>query len=518
MFIQLENQYPGWDHMDEARLWLCELYLDEESYEEGIRIADSIQSDTIHEMSVKLIKSTLTRELDYERLLEIHEVFPENKPAGEILADRIMEKPFFQQDRALLQNLIDHFDLDPHKYDIYQSNPSIKKDVYNIAIMFPFMHKNIIPNRVSRSNQFILDMYEGICIAAGDLKEEGINVDVFAYDTWRSRDTVKAILASGEIHGMDLIVGPLYPETVKECAEYSYKNAINMINPLSTNSALIGDNPFSFLFYPVLERQAKAAARFVSKRVENKNAFIFYGTSARDSILAYTYRSEIEKDSFNINLCQKITGKDTISIFNILTNKYKLRDMMEEEEYDSLISSIPEDSVFQTEFFVIEPDSIGHVFVASNSELLGSEAISGVETRGDSILLIGNEEWLEFRSISLEQYGRVGIALVAPAFVDIDKPDYGMVNETIMSIVHSPPTRYHYVGYELMYFTGHMLHKYGNLFQNGFREEGMVKGKLFTGFNYRNSNDNSIVPIIEFVVDEFVITNSYISESELKNE
>jgi hypothetical protein len=167
---------------------------------------------------------------------------------------------------------------------------------------------------------------------------------------------------------------------------------------------------------------------------------------------------------------------------------------------------------------VIEPDSIGHVYVASSKELLGSESISGVETRGDTILIIGNDDWLNFKSISLDQYNRMDIALVAPSFVDNNKPDVDMVNEAIMSITHSPPTRYHYIGYELLYFTGHMLDKYGNLFQHGLKDEGLVSGKIFPGFNYTESNDNSVVPIIEFIVDEFMITNSNFNEIDVNNE
>ena len=215
---------------------------------------------------------------------------------------------------------------------------------------------------------------------------------------------------------------------------------------------------------------------------------------------------------------QKMTGLDPVNIFDILTQKYSIRDIMGIEKYDSLMSTVAEDSTIQTEFFFIEPDSIGHVFVASSNELLGSSVISGVETLGDTILIIGSEDWLNFKSVSLEQYDMIDIALVAPTFVDIDNPNLELLNKTITSNIHSPPTRYHYIGYELMSFTGRMLHKYGSLFQYEFEEEGFITGRIFTGFNYDGSNDNRIVPIIEFVDNEFKITNQIFEEKNLDDE
>ena len=518
MFISLIDRFSDWEKINEVRLWLGKLYYQEESYEEALNILDQIDDEEISALGDQLSKSILSSQLDYDELLLIYEKSPQNTNVGEILANKIISMPFHVQDRILLNKVVGECDLDPEKYSLFHTRPSVMKESYNVAVLFPFMHQDIIPNKVRRNNQFVLDMYEGLLFAAGDLEEEGVRINVFAYDTRRDKDTTAVLLASEEMRNMDLFIGPLYPETVRECAEFSFKYGINMINPLSTNSELIKNNPYSFLYFPMLERQAKTAADFINGRVDNKNTFIFYGTSTRDSILAYTYISHIEKDSFNINLIQKITGLDTISIFNTLTQKYSLKDTMEVEAYDSLMRTVAEDSTIQTEFFFIEPDSIGHVFVASSKELLGASAISGVETLGDTILIIGNEDWLNFRSVSLEQFERMDIALVAPTFLDIDNPNLEYINETITSNIHRPPTRYHYIGYELMSFIGKMLHKHGTLFQYGFQEEGFVSGRIFTGFNYNGCNDNSIVPIIEFVDGEFKITNSIFNENIIEHE
>jgi len=518
MFIQLLDRFPKWEKNDEVRLWLGKIFYEEESYLEALKILNQIENEELILSSDNLSKSILSSQVEYDKLLRLYELLPGEPNLGEILADKIVVLPFIQQDHELLKRIVEEANLDPEKYSLLHSRPTVMKDSYNIAVLLPFMYEDIIPNRVRRNNQFILDLYQGILCAADDLEEEGVKVNVFAYDTRRNKDTTALILDSEEMIGIDVMIGPLYPEAVNLCSEYSFKHGINMFNPLSTNSLLIQNNPYSFLYYPVLERQAQAAAEFISQKVDNKNTFIFYGRSSRDSILAYNYKAQIEKDSFDINIMQKITGLDTISIFNILTQKWSIKDTMEIESYDSLMATIDEDSTLQTEFFYIEPDSIGHIFVASNRELLGSSAISGVETLGDTILIVGNEDWLNFKSVSLDQYDRMDIALVAPTFLDIDNPNLSLINKSLTVRTNSPPTRYNYIGYELLSFVGRMMYKHGTMFQYGLGKEGFLSGRIYPGFNYENSNDNSFVPIIEFVDDEFTITNSTIFESQLNDE
>jgi hypothetical protein len=80
----------------------------------------------------------------------------------------------------------------------------------------------------------------------------------------------------------------------------------------------------------------------------------------------------------------------------------------------------------------IAPDSIGHIFVASNNELIGANTISGVETRRDGFMIIGNENWIDFKSLSLEQLAMLNIVLIAPSYVDRDNYRLNELNSRII--------------------------------------------------------------------------------------
>jgi hypothetical protein len=386
------------------------------------------------------------------------------------------------------------------------------------------MLNDINPNNLRRSNQFILDIYEGIKVGINSLKERGISVNLYAFDTEKDAYKTQELIDSGELDGMDLLIGPLYPETVKLVSDFSLKKRINIFNPLSSNSDLIENNPFCFLLKPTYENMAYAAADFIKNSHRNKNAMIFYEDDPRDSLMAFTYKASIEEDSFNVVLTQKITGLDTISVYNTLTQKIRFDelDLKGEdsariiERYDlydylrrlSRASSYNEQrKIRPPEIFIIPPDSIGHIFVATNKELIAASSISGMETRGDSITLIGYEDWLDYKSLSLNQMEILDVKFIAPGYISNSNPRLQDVYQKILYTMNKSPNKYHYLGYELINFVGEMLYQHGIYFQVGLYDQEIYPGILYQGFDYSKSNDNQYIPIIGFEDSHFLISN-----------
>lgn len=519
MLKYILQEYPDWEKSDYARFWLVNIYLTEEEYENGINLAIQISDNLLKDKSGELLKKELFNLESLDQLKGYYELNSESKPLGEVLADRIMMQPILDQDRILINEIVEKFDLNRSKYNIVTEIESTKKDVYNIAVLFPFMLSDIIPNQAKRSNQFILDIYEGMKMAQQDLSYQGIRLNLFAFDTKMDSIVTGNLVNSGQLNGFDLIVGPLYPEPVKVISEYSYENRINMFNPLSTNSDLIKNNPFCFLMKPSSERQAIEAGKYVIKHVKNNHGLIFYENTDRDSVMAYTFMNHIERDSSDIVLIKKISSPDSVNVYNFLTHKINFSNIaLTSEDSIRIIKRYhltenlnafngKNTNSRNLEVLMIAPDSIGYIFIASNNELIGANTISGVETRGDSILIIGNEDWMKFKSLSLEQMEALDIILIAPGYIDKNNTVIAGINEKIKNLLNQPPNKYHYTGYELLRYVGKMLDQYGVYFQTGFNKTGNYPGLLFQGFDYTGGNDNAVVPIIKFVNSEFKIVN-----------
>ena len=524
MLKQVIIQYPDWDNIDLARLWLAKVYFDEENYLDGLASINDIKDPAIKQQSDELIRSELSDVDDVDTLTNLYNQFPYLDGLAITLADKISNQSLMMQNRALLLEIIEKFNLDKEQYNFIEQFESVKKESYNVAVLLPFMLEDINPNNLRRSNQFILDIYEGIKLGIKTLRERGIDINLYAFDTEKDAFATQELIESGELDGMDLLIGPLYPETVKLVSDFSLKKRINMFNPLSSNSDLIKNNPFCFLLKPTYENMAYAAADFIKKNHQNKNAMIFYEDDPRDSLMAFTYKASIEEDSFNVVLTQKITGLDTISVYNTMTQKVRFDDLdLSEEDSLAIIERYDLYSYFRRlsrassydelrkirplEIFVIPPDSIGHIFVATNKELIAASAISGMETRGDSITLIGYEDWLDYKSLSLNQMELLDVKFIAPGYISNTNPHLQDVYQKILHTINKSPNKYHYLGFELINFVGEMLYQHGIYFQVGLYDQDIYPGILYQGFDYSNGNDNQLIPIIEFEDSHFLISN-----------
>ena len=250
---------------------------------------------------------------------------------------------------------------------------------------------------------------------------------------------------------------------------------------------------------------------------------IFYEKSERDSVSALTYRNRIEKDSFDVVVMRGMAASpDSVNVYQFLTRKIKLEEVaLTAEDSMKLIRKYHLESIFEEyqarnrpgevgkplEILAIAPDSIGHIFVATNNELIAANAISGVETRRDDILIVGNENWIDFKSLSLEQLAMLNIVLIAPSYINRDNYMLNELNSRIIADVNKLPNKYHYTGYELINFVGEMLDQHGVYFQTGLDKTGRIPGVIFEGFDYTEGNDNAVVPLIKFEDTGFRVVN-----------
>ena len=75
-----------------------------------------------------------------------------------------------------------------------------------------------------------------------------------------------------------------------------------MVNPLSTNSVIIGTNPYSFLMKSTAETRAKLAAKYAIENYEKIRMLLFFmAIKSKILYLPNKYKSLLEADSFNIS-------------------------------------------------------------------------------------------------------------------------------------------------------------------------------------------------------------------------
>jgi hypothetical protein len=286
------------------------------------------------------------------------------------------------------------------------------------------------------------------------------------------------------------MIGPFFPEENKLITEFSAKNKINVIQPFTNNLETVDKNEFGFLLQPSYQTLGQKSAEFIADRPgRRKTCMVFYGTLKRDSILAASFVKKANERGLKVLLSKRLTKDETGSILSLLATP---------TEFDEWKVPIE---------FTVKKDSIGSIYVASDDALIYTKVISSVETRRDSILVVGSEEWLSLTAVDLEKYQTLRVAFAAPYFTSPTNRYYQAFAKKYIRTHGQLPSSNAKLGYELMMFTGQMLKKHGVYFQEAFTNGKTIPGVLLNGYNYQFSHDNQHVPFVRFENGELVLIN-----------
>ncbi|HMV09213.1 MAG TPA: ABC transporter substrate-binding protein [Cyclobacteriaceae bacterium] len=484
MLGQIKSLYPSWDKMDEVNIWLAKIHFDNKDYFQGMKLLGEIKNDKTRKEVAYLKKQALIPVTDVETLKMMLEEYPKDEVIGEKLARELSKNQLQLEDQKLLESLISRFDLKKEDYFI-EAPETIHKDVYTVSVMFPFVVTRIDATTSRKPNQFVLDLYEGMMMAVDTLAKQGVKINVRAYDTERRPDKIKSMLLMSEMKSTDLIVGPLYSEENTMVQEFSQVNQINLFNPISNNYELIRQNPYGFLFQPSNESIGSESAEYLAATKRNRKCMVFYGESKRDSTLAANFVAKARESGLKVLRAERVTKESSRKIIEILATP---------TEFDEF--------KYPTQF-TLRKDSLGSVFVASDDPLIYSKVISCVETRKDSVTIVGSENWLDQSAVDYSKYESLGIKLYAPNFSADNNPAYRafqrkFVKEHGRNSSSAAYTNYAKIGYDFMLFAGQMLKKHGVYFQDALQKSKQVPGYLSSGYDFTEGRTNQYVPFIEF--------------------
>ena len=239
--LQLKKLHPDWNQLDDVNYWLAKIYFDQHQYFQALLQLKSIKSAAFREDVDAMQKFYLSQIDDVETLKMMMEENQDNAIAAYALVKAISSQPIYQQDATLFEKMITKFNLNRKEFASNIKPVSIKKDKYRVSLLFPFLASTMEPTATTKANQFVIDLYEGMKYAADTLAKQGIRIELLAYDTEKSVEKLQKLLKTDELKSSDLIVGPFFTEEAKLVQEFSMTNHINVINPVSNNSAFLGE-------------------------------------------------------------------------------------------------------------------------------------------------------------------------------------------------------------------------------------------------------------------------------------
>ena len=488
-FLELTVKHPNWHKIDAANLWLSRIGFEQSGPFKGMMYASRISSEPYLSKSNKFVEDHLKGQ-SIETLASLNIEYPTDKIIAEAYANALSKLPNNVETSTIIDSLINEFKFDRSQF---KSVPiSVFKDQYSIGVLLPLFIDNLEATGKYLNKSLAVDIYEGAKMAAYDTDSTLFNLQVF--DTKKDSTRLSVFLDSGGINNLDAIIGPIYPQPVAKMIAIASKEKINFVNPTSSNSAIAKSSPYAFLSRASASDLALKAAEYMKVDSINKNLFIYYGSSEVDSVSAYVYKETMEADSFNVVSMLKIGTENRREVYDVLTASVTITDRntvskMTREEIDRTFQLPTIDSL------LIQPDSIGHIFIASSDPTVPTEAMSAIISRGDSIKIMGVGNWYESNNAGFGIMEGLGVALAISTVDDVATDEYRDLKRRYIKKFKSQPSKYFFRGYYGMKLITESLKNYGTYFQNGYK----VEGNFNHQFDFSKSNSNGAIKVIKLI-------------------
>lgn len=489
IFLQTRDRFPNWSKADEVKYWLAICYFESNDDFLALNMLKEIKDPQIKSDSEGLIYNYLMPDTDADEMEAIYNRF-ESPATGRVYATKLSSTPLNQEGRRTLEELVQKYNLDPDRYLSAVSTSEIK-DEYKVAVLMPFLVETLKPEDKMRVNEFVIDLYEGLRLGFDSLAKTGVDINIYAYDTKRDTTVTRSIVESDEMKGMDLIIGPLFPDPMRIVNEFSHQYKITLINPLTSSPEFIRSNPYHYLYNPSVLTIGEVMADFNVEKFGEKPGIVLYGETINDRLMAEAYADRYIEKGGTLSLIRGIEKDESEQVLEILLSSQSIKDASTEEGRENM---------------EIAADSIGHIFVASANSLIFSKVIGAVDTRGDNIKVSGAADWLESPVVKYEVFQRLGVEFYAPNYIQRDSESYAAFRKAFIRRHRETPSKYAETGFDLALFIGKSLDKYGNYPQVGWNEDGIIRGTLSPGFLYPGSQDNHLLPILTFEDESLEMT------------
>lgn len=130
----------------------------------------------------------------------------------------------------------------PTDTELFDKNKkeSRKFSTIKAAVVLPF---NVDGTGNPDEQLRMVEYYEGFLMAVDSLKEKGVSIDLYTYDSGKTTASVSQVLNKPEMKSMDIIFGPAHADQVKPMADFAKKNNVRLVVPFTSKGDDVFDNP-----------------------------------------------------------------------------------------------------------------------------------------------------------------------------------------------------------------------------------------------------------------------------------
>jgi tetratricopeptide (TPR) repeat protein len=475
MLLQLQNRFPSWNKLSDVYYLLGANSLATGKWKEGLSYLEKVGDKSLDKDIQSLKHHYLGSISDLGAFINLQKQNPDDRDialalvqfidhaAGSSATDRYYADQLVKQfkvGRDLTTKADDKSKVVPGKRDNQWT-----KGYLNVSVLLPFRLEEYVSSK-RRSNQFAYDYYLGLLLAKAKLKSEGIDTRLWAYDISAETGPMHVVSTDVTFQQSDLVIGPLYQGPFELAAEVASQGNMIILNPLSTDASLLKTSPNVYLAHPSINFQMEKASQWMKSVANGNTAAIYYGSTSKDSAMAFVYADALKGKSVKVIEMVKIHA--------------------DREWLEGKLSKFQGEKPSHVALFSSEAGAGTSLLEVLNGRKLTSTPVVATATSFNS------------QQSSLGRYGS-RLYLIETDHVDRQKEEIRQFQKAYWNQSNSFPSVYSYQGYDQLLFFGRMLNKYKDRFNKGIELRRYDQDDyLLSGFDYTQGRENQIPPILKY--------------------
>ncbi|MCL6261693.1 ABC transporter substrate-binding protein [Aquiflexum sp. TKW24L] len=450
----------NWEKQDDARYLLALIYFEETKNIEALQEIALIKNPEIFTQGERASLNYL-RKTSVSFLIANLSKFKNNNGYLVALREQLEKQSIMSNDeRVLLQQL------KSNENPIKSPTSSNKNfQTLDISILLPFNYSGGTDVKSISQGNFVLELYQGLRFALDELIANGYNINVRTYDTQRNNSRLQNILNDPFLMKSDVIIGPIYPEESDLVLQFSQKNNIPFINPLSNLDDKIQGYENAYLFRPAVSSLSNGLLKYLETNLEGKSLAIGYSSAGRDEQLMAKLVEDATSQGF------KIVSKTLVSPKNI--NQF----------FDSGINS---------------SSKADAIIIISDDPNIAQGSFGYLESKNLKTPVIVMDSWLYFNFASYEMMENQNFVFLGNNSIDFSNPNLELFRNGFNEEYGKFPSLNMHLGYELTYWIAETINpSKGFEFRKNLNQNRFKPGKITFGFDFTNANNNRYVPVLK---------------------
>ena len=327
--------------------------------------------------------------------------------------------------------------------------------LYKVGLILPFQVQNTdgkfdeilnahdlhTANRIRFEDDALiaLDFYQGLMQSLNE-DSDSVRVELHVYDNWNTDSATSEILKRPELKTMDFIIGSVTTPTAKLVADFCKANKIMNIQPFTPSKSLTSDNPYHLKIAPTIDAHVDNLYQSILDSFPEANIIIYTPKNEKGMALAQRF------DSLFISYNSTAETKYALAMLNTT-------DMIANGKKTTLDE-------------LINPAKTNILIITSYDEPFVQSTLRSIFEKNSkaNLVVYGLPTWLGGDILRLDYINNLHTRISDAFFADTSKPKTRYFIENFISRYHAEPSKYAYLGYDVLSFILKSVKSYGKDF------------------------------------------------------